>query len=224
MGSEGSASFKGSAKTVDGVTNGKFTMKMETASDSDIDADKTSADGGLSLEPTMAVSPSINFDTMEAEVTLKDLKEEGDAFSGTIRFDVNGTSDSQAVSGWVELASASTADKLDLSVEFGMNGKQFVTMAVTGNKTEASDITVPSGDKIYDITNDDQMNTYLAGCDSDGFVANVKKVLGDEVYNMLVNAEGDLESDYDDYGDYDDYDDYDFSDIDMSDYDLSANA
>lgn len=224
MGSEGSASFKGSANTVDGVTNGKFTMKMETAADSDIDADKTSADGGLSLEPTMAVSPSINFDTMEAEVTLKDLKEEGDAFSGTIRFDVNGTSDSQAVSGWVELASASTADKLDLSVEFGMNGKQFVTMAVTGNKTEASDITVPSGDKIYDITNDDQMNTYLAGCDSDGFVANVKKVLGDEVYNMLVNAEGDLESDYDDYGDYDDYDDYDLSDIDMSDYDLSANA
>ena len=223
MGSEGSASFKGSANTVDGVTNGKFTMKMETASDSDIDADKTSADGGLSLEPTMAVSPSINFDTMEAEVTLKDLKE-GDAFSGTIRFDVNGTSDSQAVSGWVELASASTADKLDLSVEFGMNGKQFVTMAVTGNKTEASDITVPSGDKIYDMTNDDQMNTYLAGCDSDGFVANVKKVLGDEVYNMLVNAEGDLESDYDDYGDYDDYDDYDLSDIDLSDYDLSANA
>ena len=224
MGSEGSASFKGSANTVDGVTNGKFTMKMETAADSDIDADMTSADGGLSLEPTMAVSPSINFDTMEAEVTLKDLKEEGDAFSGTIRFDVNGTSDSQAVSGWVELASASTADKLDLSVEFGMNGKQFVTMAVTGNKTEASDITVPSGDKIYDITNDDQMNTYLAGCDSDGFVANVKKVLGDEVYNMLVNAEGDLESDYDDYGDYDDYDDYDISDIDLSDYDLSANA
>ncbi len=213
MGSEGSASFKGSANTVDGVTNGKFTMKMETASDSDIDADMTSADGGLSLEPTMAVSPSINFDTMEAE-----------AFSGTIRFDVNGTSDSQAVSGWVELASASTADKLDLSVEFGMNGKQFVTMAITGNKTEASDITVPSGDKIYDMTNDDQMNTYLAGCDSDGFVANVKKVLGDEVYNMLVNAEGDLESDYDDYGDYDDYDDYDLSDIDMSDYDLSANA
>ena len=224
MGSEGSASFKGSANTVDGVTNGKFTMKMETAADSDIDADKTFADGGLSLEPTMAVSPSINFDTMEAEVTLKDLKEEGDAFSGTIRFDVNGTSDSQAVSGWVELASASTADKLDLSVEFGMNGKQFVTMAVTGNKTEASDITVPSGDKIYDMTNDDQMNTYLAGCDSDGFVANVKKVLGDEVYNMLVNAEGDLESDYDDYGDYDDYDDYDLSDIDLSDYDLSANA
>ena len=223
MGSEGSASFKGSANTVDGVTNGKFTMKMETAADSDIDADMTSADGGLSLEPTMAVSPSINFDTMEAEVTLKDLKEEGDAFSGTIRFDVNGTSDSQAVSGWVELASASTADKLDLSVEFGMNGKQFVTMSVTGNKTEASDITVPSGDKIYDMTNDDQMNTYLAGCDSDGFVANVKKVLGDEVYNMLVNAEGDLESDYDDYGDYD-YDDYDFSDIDLSDYDLSANA
>ena len=110
MGSEGSASFKGSANTVDGVTNGKFTMKMETAADSDIDADKTFADGGLSLEPTMAVSPSINFDTMEAEVTLKDLKEEGDAFSGTIRFDVNGTSDSQAVSGWVELASASTAD------------------------------------------------------------------------------------------------------------------
>ena len=218
MSDEGSASFKGSANTVDGVTNGKFTMKMETASDSDIDADKTSADGGLSLEPTMAASPSINFDTMEAEVTLKDLKEEGDAFSGTIRFDVNGTSDSQAVSGWVELASASTADKLDLSVEFGMNGKQFVTMAVTGNKTEASDITVPSGDKIYDMTNDDQMNTYLAGCDSDGFVANVKKVLGDEVYNMLVNAEGDLESDYDDY------DDYDLSDIDMSDYDLSANA
>ena len=224
MSDEGSASFKGSANTVDGVTNGKFTMKMETAADSDIDADMTSADGGLSLEPTMAVSPSINFDTMEAEVTLKDLKEEGDAFSGTIRFDVNGTSDSQAVSGWVELASASTADKLDLSVEFGMNGKQFVTMSVTGNKTEASDITVPSGDKIYDMTNDDQMNTYLAGCDSDGFVANVKKVLGDEVYNMLVNAEGDLESDYDDYGDYDDYDDYDLSDIDMSDYDLSANA
>ena len=41
---------------------------------------------------------------------------------------------------------------------------------------------------------------------------------------MLVNADGDLESDYDDYADYDDYDDYDFSDIDMSDYELSANA
>ena len=228
MGSDGSASFKGSANTEDGVTNGKFTMKMETAADSNIDADMTSADGGLSIDPTMAVSPSINFDTMEAELTLKDVKEQGDAFSGTIRFDVNGTADSQAVSGWVELASASTADKLDLSLEFGMNGKQFMAMSVTGNETEASDVTVPSGDKIYDITNDDQMNAYLESCDSTGFEANVKKVLGDDLYNMLMNFDGDFTGDdYDDsdYGDYSyDDSDYDFSDIDLSDYDLSADA
>ena len=41
---------------------------------------------------------------------------------------------------------------------------------------------------------------------------------------LRLESVGDLESDYDDYGDYDDYDDYDLSDIDMSDYDLSANA
>ncbi len=193
---EGKATFKGSAKTVDDVTNGSFAFNL-------------TADG----------------ESAEAEISLKDLKEVDDTFSGTIRFDVNVTETDSAVSGWCEIASKSTADKMDLSFEFGMNGKSFMTLALTGNDTEASDITVPSGDKIYDVTDETQLDAYLSSCDTDGFTANIQAALGEELYNMLMSGSSVIEDDYD-YGiDYDD-DDYDFDDdyddIDWDDLELNA--
>ena len=184
----------GSAKTENDATNGSFALNF-TASDS----------------------------AVEGTLKLTDLKENGDAFSGTIRTDVNVTSSDTAVSGWVELKSNSSDDALDLSYEIGMNGQAFVTVAVKGNKTEASDITIPTDGTIYDGTDETQMNEYLSSCNTTAFTDNIKAVLGDELYNMFTSSAssvGGSDTDYDyDYGDtdYDEYlTDYSTDDIDYN--------
>jgi hypothetical protein len=175
-----SLTLTGAITTVDGVSNGSYDFALVSGSE-----------------------------TVKMMYEVTDLKAVGDTFSGSMRTDVNFTDGDTAVSGWYEMSSASTEDNMDLKFEVGLNGKSFVTVGITGNKTEASDITVPSGDNIYDITDEDQLNSYLEGCDIDGFNAKLQEALGDDLYNLFFGG------DYEDY-DYDS-DDYSYWDDDYND-------
>lgn len=163
--------------------------------------------------------------------SVKDLKADDNGMSGTIRVDGKLNTDSQDVSGWIEMKSDSTKDNINVDYTVGVNGEDFVTLSVTSKETEASDVTIPSdSETIYNALDEEQLNKYLEGCDVEGFQDHVKSVLGDELYSMMTSA-GSLgtvddygyEDDYD-YGDYDlgdyDFDEYDLDDYDLGEYDL----
>lgn len=181
----------GSSKTEDDTTNGTYSLNL-TAS-------------GLSVEGTYV---------------LTDIKQTESAFSGKIRTDLNVTQSDTSISGWCELNSNSTDDNLDISYELGLNGQSFVTFAVTTTKTEASDITIPSEGTFYDATDETQLDEYLNGCDTAGFMTNIQTVLGDELYGMLSSGMTSSEDDYD-YGDDYYYDDTDYDQY-LSDYDVDT--
>lgn len=147
----------GAAKTSDNVTNGTYKLVL-----------KSSDEGNV-----------------EGTLSLKDIKNSDDAFSGTIRSDLSFKSDSQAFSGWVELTSNSTSDKTDLSVDIGVNDSSYLKIEVTGNKTEASDITVPSGDSIFNLSDENERNSYMQTINTDKFLTNLKDALGDDLYNKM---------------------------------------
>lgn len=186
--------MKGSAKSEDDKVNGKFDFAMNMGDEGNI---------------SMALS-------------LEDLEAKGDMFAGTMRYDISVTTDGETIAPSIELTSNSTEDKLDIKLSVTESGTDYVTMTITGESTDASDITVPS-DNIYSL-DEAGLEAYLATCNTDAFVANIQSALGDELYNALFSG-GNDEYIYDeDYADYD-YDDYDFEvneDFDLDSLDLDA--
>ena len=138
-------------------------------------------------------------ETVKVVLTVTDVKAAGKNFSGTIRFDGKFDEGNEAVSGWYEIASASTEDDVDLTFDFGLNGENAFTMKVTSNKTEASDIELPGADaKVYNALDENELNEYLEGCDLDGFQQKVKDAVGEELYDQMFAG-----SSYDDYPEFD---------------------
>ena len=156
-GSGTAITINGAAKTSDNVTNGSYKIAVKSGSTSNI----------------------------EGTLSLKDIKNSDGAFSGTIRSDINFKDDTEAFSGWVELTSNSTSDKTDLSVDIGANDSSYLKVEITGNKTEASDITVPSGDSIYNLSDENERNSYMQTINTEKFMTNLKDALGEDLYNKL---------------------------------------
>lgn len=192
--------LKGSAKEQDGKVNGKFDFGFNDGSE----------DMGLS-------------------VTMTDLQAQGELFSGSIEFGLSVVDGDTTVSPSIELISNSTSDKLDLTMNIEESGINYLTMTVTGQETDASDITVPS-DNIFSL-DESGLESYMATCKTDEFLADIKSALGDELYNeMFGNDELSYDDDYLDY-DYEDdiTDEDDDSDIEFNnvfseyEYDLSSS-
>lgn len=181
----------------------------------DIDGDKMSCYGALKLEGDV-LNGGYDFSYSEsgsevgkASFKVSDVKTVGDAFAGTIRFDVSADGESA----WWEIASNSTEDNIDVKMSVGYNGKDMVTTTITSNKTEASDVKIPDG-KIYNYSDQAQLDEYLNGCDVEGFKANAKSVLGDELFNDMFGSST-LSPDWDQSVDVDDFDwsEYDVEDV-----------
>lgn len=166
-------------------------------------------------------------------VTMTDLQAQGNLFSGSMDFDVYFEDGSTTISPAVSLTSNSTADKLDLTLSVSESGTEYGSMTLTGEKTDASDITIPSGN-IYTL-DDAGIESYMATCNPDELLTNLETALGTELYNEMFGAS---DSVYDDGYDYDydlgldDYDSDDYSDddatslyseydVDLSDYEIT---
>ena len=122
--------------------------------------------------------------------TVTDLQNVGENFSGTIRIDAKTDDEYEgAASGWVEIVSASTADDVDVTFDIGVNGESAVTMKVTGSKTEATDVEVPSADAtIYNALDEEELNKYLESCDTEGFMNKIKDAMGEEMFNAMFGG------------------------------------
>ena len=81
-------------------------------------------------------------------MTFTDLQAQGELFSGSMKYDLTVVDAGETVSPSIELVSNSTEDKLDITVNIEESGTNYLTVTVTGEETDASDITVPS-DNIY---------------------------------------------------------------------------
>ena len=158
-------------------------------------------------------------ETMKLVYTVSDVKNVGENFSGTIRIDANTNEYGEAESGWFEFVSNSTEDNVDVSFNFGINGEDALTLTITNKKTEASDIELPASDaEVFDALDEEQLNKYLEGCDTEGFTQKMKDTMGEDVYNEFFNSSyGTSSYSYDD-GDYEydfDDDDFDWSQFDV---------
>lgn len=122
---------------------------------------------------TVNGSLAISAEGTSALIEAEDLKAEGDLFSGKITAAIDADGENFVGS----LVSASTEDKLDITVTADMNGKNLFVLTLNGEETDASDITLPSG-TIYNF-NEDDLNAYASSCDLEGFLARLEDIFGD---------------------------------------------
>lgn len=158
------------------------------------------------------------------ELSIANVKSQGDFFSGTVRIDGSVNSDYEAESGWLEIASNSTPDELDLNITVGTNGTVAGSIYVEGRKTEATDVALPgSGDKVFNALDENELDEYSRTINEDAFLQHLKDSLGslyNELYlDDLMSLDLDDIMGGDDYYDDDYYDYYDFEDYDF-DYDI----
>ncbi|WP_028505457.1 hypothetical protein [Ruminococcus sp. FC2018] len=145
---------KGSSKLVDGTVNGVYTLSVKSNGKEDVS-------GKLSLD----------------KVVVKD-----DYFSGTIQLDGNfANSSGKSSNASIKLTGTSEKDKKDIKLSVDTNGKNVVTVEFKMNKTEATDIALPT-EKTYKI---DQMEEYYKTCDIENFKASLNDAIGYNVFGIF---------------------------------------
>lgn len=82
------------------------------------------------------------------------------------------------------ITSNSTSDKLDITLIQSDNGKETLSMTLTGEKTVPTDIQIPT-ENVYSMGNIQDIAEFAASSDLDGFMMNLKNVLGDELFELL---------------------------------------
>ena len=116
---------------------------------------------------------------VNADVTADKLTSVGENVAGS--FKVNVTSDNQNFA--LAFDSASTEDKMDYSVNFDVNGDNALKVSLKGEKTDATDITIPSGTTFK--LDEQGVKDYMASCNVDAFLNHVKEAVGDELFNKF---------------------------------------
>ncbi len=140
---------------------------------------------------------SLTFDT---DVTIVDEK------TGAFKGDINIETSIEGEKIGLSISSDSTAKKSDVTYTAKYNGKDVITIGVVNVITDATNITVPK--VAYDISNETELEEYSKNCDVDGFMENIKDVIGDDLYEELFGSSYDDDYDYDYDYDYDWDDDY----------------
>ena len=158
-GNEGNSfTVKGSAKLKDGAVNGSYAVDFK--------------DGGKSA--------------FTMKVTLDKVVAKENYFSGTVKIDANVNADNKTQSFSVKLSGTSSDSKKDLTVTVDVNGKNAVTVNFKLNKTEATDVAVPT-ENVYTL---DQMDAYKKTCDIDNFKSAINDALGVNVFGMFDRLKG----------------------------------
>lgn len=146
--------------------------------------------------------------SMDVKVTMIDVEDREDVFAGTVKVSYKMDQYGVVVEPNFEIKSGSTKDKLDVTMKVCMGKDEYFTFAMKCEKTDASDIELPTG-KTYSMTDESDMEKYISSCDIEKFTGNVNTILGEELYNNLFGAQ-----EYDDSILYDEYD-YDLEDYDL---------
>ena len=145
---------KGSAKLNDGKIDGTYNFKAY-------------------FEKNVSLTGSVKLD----KVVIKD-----DFFSGTAKFDVqsnNASGKNQSFS--ISISGKSTKDNKDLTFSIDANNKNVMKIEFTQNKTDATDVEIPTG-KIFTV---DQLEQYKATCDFNTLKNNITKAIGVDIFGAL---------------------------------------
>ncbi len=81
-----------------------------------------------------------------------------------------------------------TSEGGTVEMAFRANGEDLGTVKTEMQKTDASDITIPTG-TTYKMTDSESMQKYTESCDVEGWQENVKKALGEDLYNDVFAAQ-----------------------------------
>ena len=145
---------KGSAKLSDGKINGKYTMNAKSKN-------ATAVDVTLTLE----------------KVVIKDK-----TFSGTVIADVSTTkSTGRKTTETFKISGTANENKKDLKVSFDLNSKNILNIDFTMNKTNATDVSIPT-DNVFSI---DNIEDYKKTCDIESFKANINAALGINLFGAF---------------------------------------
>lgn len=82
------------------------------------------------------------------------------------------------------ITSSSTADKINITYVKSQNGNEIMSLTLTGEKTVPNDIMIPT-ENVYSMGSLSDIAEYAASSDLQGFLMNLKNVLGDELFNEL---------------------------------------
>lgn len=166
---------------------------------------KTSFNGGLSVNGNK-INGSFNDVTSYADntytsekTTLENVSFDNGVLTGVIKienednlYEEEGVNKSTKI-----ITSNSTSDKLDITLTQSDNGKETLSMTLTGEKTVPTDIQIPT-ENVYSMGNIQDIAEFAASSDLDGFMMNLKNVLGDELFELLfgeMSFDPDIDSD-----------------------------
>lgn len=166
---------------------------------------KTSFNGGLSVNGNK-IKGSFNDVTSYADntytsekTTLENVSFDNGVLTGVIKienednlYEEEGVNKSTKI-----ITSNSTSDKLDITLTQSDNGKETLSMTLTGEKTVPTDIQIPT-ENVYSMGNIQDIAEFAASSDLDGFMMNLKNVLGDELFELLfgeMSFDPDIDSD-----------------------------
>lgn len=116
--------------------------------------------------------------------TMDNVDVSSDVMTGTIGFEV--TADNQTAA--VALTSNSTDTKTDLTVSALMNSQKMFDVNFLLEETDASDITVPTDSIEINLNDGTGAKEYAATIDIEGFEANLKDALGDELFDEIFGG------------------------------------
>ncbi len=186
-------SYEGEEVGFDLNVEGQGSIKLVLIDNSELFAIDCSADiGGTNMtmngaftntDDALNGSVKLNIDEEDENANMtfsvNDLRSVGDYIAGSAKLEVNAQDKSFTAS----LDSASTEDKADMTLQAAVDGDNIFKLNITGEQTEASDVTVPSG-TIYKFNKED-MSAYEKSCKIDEFKEHIKAALGDEIWNKL---------------------------------------
>ena len=145
---------KGSSKLTDGTISGSYSINAN-------------ADNNAAFNGTLTLD----------KVVIKD-----DYFSGTVSLSFNSTSKTGKAQAFaVKISGNCTKDKKDLKFSVDTNGKNMMTVEFKQNKTEATDVAVPT----QNVFTTSQLEQYKATCDFDNFKENINNALGTNVFSIF---------------------------------------
>lgn len=126
-------------------------------------------------------------DTYYSEKTTFDNVVIGnDVLSGKIIIDTedNSYDDGEVYKSSSVITFDCNSDKLNLLYVTTEDGKEVMSLTLTGEKVEITDIEIPT-EKVYSIGNQEDFAAYVESADFEGFMTNLKNVLGDELFEEL---------------------------------------
>ncbi|MBQ9375352.1 MAG: hypothetical protein IJU04_03315, partial [Ruminococcus sp.] len=105
----------------------------------------------------------------------------------------------------MELTSSINDGVVTINCVESENDKEISNVTITVEPVEPTDIEIPT-ENIYSVGDKEQLKAYIESADVDGFFANLKSVLGDELYEKLFGEEDEDEDENDPVVDPDDID------------------